>query len=128
MTGSDPKLFVDDVDVRDELRHTVLDLEPGVDLEEPEVAVRCQQELGRRRVFQPDSASHGYPKTVKRPTQVHRQPGRWCLLDDLLMAALYRAVTFAERNDVAVVIAEKLDLDVARALDVVLEVDRAIAE
>src|SRR5215203_4908392 len=111
MTGSDPKLFVNDVDVGDELGDTVLDLQPGVDLEQPEVAVRCQQELGRGGVLQPDGARDGYPKTVKRPTLLHGQPGRWRLLDELLMAALYRAVAFAERNDVAMVIAEKLDLD-----------------
>ena len=49
-------------------------------------------------------------------------------LEQLLMAALDRALALAEVHDGAVVIAEHLELDVARALDVLLDVDVADAE
>ena len=44
------------------------------------------------------------------------------------MAALQRAVAFAQVHDVAVHVAEDLDFHVARLLDVLLEVDRAVLE
>ena len=50
------------------------------------------------------------------------------LLDQLLVPALDRALALAEVDDVAVVIAEDLELDVARRLDVLLDVDVADAE
>ena len=46
----------------------------------------------------------------------------------LLVAALDRAFALAEVDDGAVVIAEDLDLDVARVLDVLLDVDVAEPE
>ena len=44
------------------------------------------------------------------------------------MAALDRAVALAEVHDVAVRVGEHLDLDVARLLDVALQVDGGVAE
>ena len=50
------------------------------------------------------------------------------LLEQLLMAALNRALALAEVHDRAVLVAEDLELDVARRLDVLLDVDVADAE
>ena len=50
------------------------------------------------------------------------------LLDQLLVAPLGRAVALAQVDDVAVAVAEDLDLDMARALDELLDVERAVAE
>ena len=50
------------------------------------------------------------------------------LLDDLLVAALDRAVALEEVDHVAVAIAEHLDLDVARLEDRLLDVDERVAE
>src|SRR6185312_3009158 len=64
----------------------------------------------------------------------HRGPrlgiekGAGPLLDDLLMAALDRAFAFAEMHDVAVAVAEHLDLDVARLLDILLDKDPVVAK
>src|ERR1044071_7108702 len=44
------------------------------------------------------------------------------------MPALNRAFTFAEMHDVAVMVADDLELDVARVLEVLLDVDIAVAE
>ena len=54
--------------------------------------------------------------------------GRGRLLDQLLVAALDRAVALAEVDDVAVRVGEHLDLDVARVGQVALEVDGRVGE
>src|SRR5207342_2090721 len=56
------------------------------------------------------------------------QRDRRRFLDELLMPALNRALALAEVNHVAVVIAQHLDLDVTRRLDVLLEIHVADAE
>ena len=56
----------------------------------------------------------------------HRDRGR--LFDQLLVAALDRALALAQVHDVAVMIAEDLELDVARRLEILLDVDVADAE
>ena len=50
------------------------------------------------------------------------------LLDQLLVAALDRAVALAQVDDVAVLVGQHLDLDVARVGQVALEVDRRVGE
>src|SRR5581483_3975617 len=54
--------------------------------------------------------------------------GRGRLLDELLVTALDRAVPFAEVDDVAVGVGEDLHLDVARVLEVPLDVDGRVRE
>ena len=49
-------------------------------------------------------------------------------LDDLLVAALHRAVALAEVDRVALAVGEHLDLDVARVLEELLHVDQVVAE
>ena len=56
----------------------------------------------------------------------HRDRGP--LFEQLLVAPLDRALALAEVHDGAVMIAEDLELDVARVLDVLLDVDVADAE
>src|SRR5207245_11115946 len=50
------------------------------------------------------------------------------LLDDLLVTALDRAFALAEMDDVAVRIAEQLDLDMARLFDIFFEKDPIVAK
>src|SRR5205807_9687547 len=50
------------------------------------------------------------------------------LLDQLLVAALDRAVALAQVDDVPVAVGEHLHLDVARVLEVALEVDGGVRE
>ena len=54
--------------------------------------------------------------------------GRGAFLPDLLVAALQRAVALAEMDGVALAVAEHLDFDVARLLEIFLEIDRVVAE
>src|SRR5207244_3363358 len=51
-----------------------------------------------------------------------------CLLDDLLVAALRRAIALAQRNDAAAAVAEDLHFDVARDRDELLEIEPVILE
>ncbi len=54
--------------------------------------------------------------------------GRRSFFDDFLVAALDRAIALAQVNDVALVIAENLKLDVMWVLNVFLDVNPGIAE
>ena len=47
--GRDPQLFRDEIEIRHELRHAVLDLEARVDLEEPEPPLACRTGIRRSR-------------------------------------------------------------------------------
>ena len=93
----------------------MLDLQPRIHLQEVEVLLGIDDELDRAggliadRVGQRDGlAAHGGARAL-----VEERARR--LLDDLLMAALDRAFALAQMDDVAVAVAEHLDLDVARA-------------
>src|SRR5436190_1980660 len=63
-----------------------------------------------------------------RGAQVAVDRRRRALLDQLLVVALHGAVALAEVDGAAVAIGEDLDLDVAAALDQLLEVDPVAAE
>ncbi len=65
--------------------------------------------------------AHGAPRLL-----VEQRRGR--LLDHLLIAALDRAFALAEVDDVAVLVADELDLDVARIDDELLDEHAIIAE
>ena len=54
--------------------------------------------------------------------------GRGAFLPYFLVPALQRAIALAEMNGVALAVAEHLNLDVARFLQVFLKVDRIVAE
>ena len=72
------------------------------------------------------AASTTVPPSLRRIFSVTATDGAF--LEQLLMAALDRALALAEVDDGAVMIAEHLELDVARPLDVLLDVDVADAE
>ena len=61
-------------------------------------------------------------------THLGRDKGRWGLFDYLLMAALDRTFTLVQVKNVAVLIAQYLDLDMARILDELLDENAIIAE
>src|SRR5690349_4968738 len=106
----------------------MLDLEPRVDLEEVEAAVRCPEELGRRRVGERRRRGDPDREVVDMPALGLGQARRRGLLDELLVASLQGAVALAEGDDPTAGIAEQLDLDVAGRRDLTLQVDRSIAE
>ena len=106
----------------------MLDLEPGIHLEEIESPIGVHDELDRAggivadRLCQRDRlAAH-----LGAERRVDRRRRR--LLDDLLVAPLDRAFALAEMDDVAVLVAEHLDFDMARRLDEALDQDAVVAE
>ena len=124
----DRKLLADEVEAGDRLGHGVLDLDARVHLHEEVVAVRCQETLDRAGGAVAGGAG-GIDGDLadSRPERVV-DGGRRRLLDELLMAPLDGAVPFPEVDDVAVRVREHLDLDVARILDVPLDVDGGVGE
>ena len=69
--------------------------------------------------------------TATRPiscAQIVADSRRGRLFDQLLMTALDRAFALAEMNDVAVIVGEHLNLDMARPLDIAFEIDAAVLE
>ena len=128
LAGGDADHQLDQVEPGDALGHRVLDLQPGVHLEEVEALVLADHELHRAGAL-----------VVHRPGERHRllahrlarrvaDEGRRRLLDHLLVAALDRALALVQVDDVAVRVAEHLDLDVARLLDELLDEDAVVAE
>src|SRR5205807_10283649 len=55
-------------------------------------------------------------------------PHRRRLFEQLLVASLNRALAFSQTDNVAVLVAQHLEFDVARVLDVLLEIKIAVAE
>jgi len=116
-----------DVDAGDQLGHRVLDLDPGVHLEEEVLAV-LEQALDRARAAVVDGLGRVGGHLADVLAQLGVDGGRRRLLDELLVAALDGAVALAEVDDVAVRVGEHLDLDVARVGEVALEVDGRVGE
>src|SRR5208282_4476101 len=99
----------------------VLDLQARVDFQEVPGPVRgnaghavgIDDEFHRARGAIVHRRAEAHRRRAQRGAQRLGQSGRRSLLDDLLIAALDRAVALAERNDLAGTIAEDLYLDVA---------------
>ena len=141
LAARDADLLADQIEAGRQLGDRMLDLEPRVDLEEVEAAVgvprmegtrRCRDpgddELDRARADVADRAAERDRSLAHRGAARLVERDRRRLLDDLLVAALDRALALVQVHDVAVRVAEDLDLDVTRPLDVALEQDRVVAE
>ena len=130
LTARNPDLLLDEVDSGDELGDRMLDLQPCVHLHEEELV----GSLGGDDEF--DGARSGVADTARRvagglaDTCARRfvEKRRGCLLDDLLVSTLQRALALAEMNHVAVLVGKDLHLDVAWGVDEVLEEQRVVAE
>src|SRR4051812_44804941 len=103
----------------------MLDLDASVELQEPEL-LAVDHELGRACVLVADRAREGDGRIADSPAQPFVDRRRRRFFQDLLMAALDRAVTLAEGAHIAV--REQLDLDVVRTFDVALAEDAVVTE
>ena len=117
-----------DVDAGDHLGDRVLHLHAGVHLEEVEIVVLVDEELAGAGA----DVVHRLGRRDRRRAHLGAQLGRDAiagrLLDHLLVTALDRALALEEMHAVAVRVGEDLDLDVARLLDELLDVERVVAE
>ena len=113
----DQDLALDEVDAGDDLGDGVLDLDARVDLDEVELAgVGVDQELDGAGVVVADVRGRSRRPASQTASRMRRVEvrGRGDL-DDLLVAALDRAVALEEVDEVAVLVAEELHLDVLGA-------------
>ena len=123
----DADLLLDDVDAGDELGDRVLDLHPRVHLDEVELVVLVEELEGPRPAVAdaPAGVRAAVADARERARVDARRRG---LLDDLLVAALHRAVALAQPHGVLLLVREHLDLDVPRVGQELLHVDRRVAE
>eukprot|EP00968_Pinguiococcus_pyrenoidosus_P004452 scaffold300_cov258-Pinguiococcus_pyrenoidosus.AAC.31 len=126
--SSDADLRLHNVDARDLLGHRVLHLHAGVDLDEVEAALLVHEELDGACVAVLCVRRELLRVVEERLARVLRQALGRRDFNDLLVAALDRAVSVVEVHDVSGAIAEDLDLDVPRLRDEALDENGAIAE
>src|SRR5262249_57232084 len=113
----DENLLADEIEAGDELGDGVLDLDARVHLEEEPLALRGEKSLDGAGAPIPDRASGGDRYLADPGADLFVDCRRRRLLDELLVAALDRAVALAEEQFVAVRIGDALCLDVARILE-----------
>ena len=94
-------------------------------LDEVEVALAIDDELDGAGVGVAGRLAPAARPPRRSPSRVSgAKRGGGALLDQLLMAALHRAVALPQMDDVAVLVGQDLHFDVPRMLDVFLQVDR----
>ena len=120
--------LLDEVDAGDHLGDRMLDLQARIHLEEIERAVLAGDELDRAGGIVADGLGERDGLLAHLAPRRLVEKRRRRLLDDLLVAALDRAFALAEIDDVAVLVAEHLDLDVARIGDELFDEDAVVAE
>ena len=136
--AGDEELEADQVEPGHLLGHRVLDLEPGVHLQEVGLAVRplvrrvatagVEDELDGAGVDVPDGPGGGHRGLGQPGPEGRSDDGRRRLLDDLLVTALDAALALEQGDGGTVGVGQDLDLDVAGGRDVPLEEDGPVAE
>ncbi len=122
-------LRLDDVDAGDLFGHGMLDLNAWVHFDEVEFPG-----IGIHQIFDGAGADivRGFGDAQRIRGQFGALFGREVrcrrALNDLLVAALDRAVAFEKVHDIAVGVAENLAFDVTRALNELFEIDFVLAE
>ncbi len=124
----DLELLQHQVDARGFLGDRVLDLKPGVDLQERDQPVLADQIFDRAGAVVVRFFADPLGGFVDFFALCVGQERRGRLFDELLEAALQRAVTGAGHDDVAVLVGDHLRFDVARLVQVALDEAFAAAE
>ncbi len=128
LASGDADHLLDQVDAGDQLRHGMLDLQARVHLQEEERAVLAGNELDRAGAVVAHGLGQRDGLLAHRLARLLVEQGRGRLLDHLLVAALDGALALTQVDDVAVLVAEHLDLDVARIDDELLDEHPIVAE
>src|SRR5262249_26327306 len=127
-SGGDANLFADDVDAGDHLGNGVFDLQARVHFQKVEIPLPVDQKLDRAGAVLTGRAGDLDGGFAHSRAQVRVVETRRTFFDHLLVAALDGAFAFAQVYDIAVFVGQDLNLDVARALNEFLDVDRRVAE
>ena len=105
----------------------MLDLEPGVHLDEVEFAVFVEE--FDRAGAAIAHVGHRLADDLAHPLALFRRDcRRGRFLEHLLVAALQRAIALAEMDRLALAVAEHLELDVPRVGEIFFHVDGVVAE
>ncbi len=128
LTFGDPELRPDEIDAAGLLGDGMLDLQPGVDLEETDHAVPGDEELDRPRSHVAGLPADRAGRLVERVVLGLGEERCRRLLDELLVAPLQGAVPSADDDDRAVAVREDLGLDVAWLVEVALHEALTAAE
>ena len=115
------QLQFDEVEPEGHFGDRMLHLQARVDLHEVEIAALPDDEFHCSGIHVAERAARRHGGFTHARTQIGREEGRRRLLQDLLVAALRRALTLVEMHQVAVAVAEDLELDVARPFDVAFQ-------
>ena len=126
--GGDADHLLDEVEAGDEFGHRMLDLQARVHFEEEEIAVLVDDEFDRARAFVFHGLGQRHGLRAHGGARLLVEEGRRRFFDHLLMAALDRAFALAQMDDVAVLVAQHLDFDVARLGDVFFDEQAVVAE
>src|SRR4051812_36279993 len=128
LAGRHADHLLDQIDAGDELGDRVLDLQPRVHLEKIEALVLPYDKFDGAGAVVTDSLRKRDRLRAHLPTRGGVEQRRRRLLDDLLVAALDRAFALTEMYDIAVLVAEHLDLDVTWIFDEFFDEHARIAE
>ena len=127
--GRDAQLLLDQVHAVHRLGDRVLDLQPGVHLQEEELAGgRVEQALDGAGVAVADGLTGADGGGAQPGPQLRRDGRRRGLLEYLLVAPLHRALPLAQRHDPPIGEPEDLYLDVPYPGEVPLDEHRPVAE
>ena len=120
LAGRYQQLLPDQIGAGDHLGHAVLDLKPGVHLDEVEPIVLVDEELDGSGARVPDRLRQRDRRLRHRLTRrgVERRRGR--LLDQLLAAPLKRTLALVQVDHVAPMVADHLDLHVTHLFEQLL--------
>src|SRR5437763_8030229 len=127
--GRDAQLLLDQVHAVHRLGDRVLDLQPGVHLQEEELAGgRVEQALDGAGVAVADGLTGADGGGAQPGPQLRRNGRRRGLLEYLLVAPPHRALPLAQRHDPPIGAPEDLYLDVPYPGEVPLDEHRPVAE
>ena len=109
----------------------MLDLDTFVDFQEIKVAIVIDDEFDRAGIGVMShfgDAHGGFAHFLAQFPELVLDQGRGGFFDHFLVTALDGAIALTEVDDVAAVIAQNLELDMVRVLDVLLDIDAGVAK
>ena len=124
----DAKLLADEINASHLLGDRMLDLNAGIHLTEIEIAVVVDQKFDRACAAVADALCQRDSRARHLFAKLGRDECRRAFLNELLMAALYRALTLEQMNHIAQTVAQDLHLNVARIVDIFFHIQTAVAE
>ena len=127
-TCGDAQLPFDQIEPGDIFGDRMLHLQASVDLHEIKTTVLADDEFHGAGVLVIDRMPGLHRRRAHRLSQFGREEGRRRFLQHFLIAALRRAFAFVEMDHIAETVAEDLDLDVPRLLDVAFQQHAIAAE